>query len=132
VQRDGIVSVARARPDTQGVPPTRWSLAKLREHLAGMGISLCEEALRQTLIGAGLSHQRTRSWKWSPDPDFQAKAERVLSLYRPSPWTAWSCFDETGPDRVDPPPRLGLGACQATRAAAGDLQDAQRGALPVR
>jgi transposase len=84
-QRDRIVSVARARPDTQGVPLTRWSLPRLARHLAGMGIHLSEEALRLTLIGAGLSHQRTRSWKWSPDPDFQAKAERVLSLYRAKP-----------------------------------------------
>ena len=60
-QRDRIVAVARARPDTQGVALTRWSLAKLSEHLAGLGIVLCEEALRQTLRGAGLSHQRTRS-----------------------------------------------------------------------
>jgi transposase len=80
-QRDRIVAVARARPDTQGVPLTRWSLAKLREHLAGMGVLLSDEALRQTLIGAGLSHQRTRAWKWSPDPDFTPKAERVLGLY---------------------------------------------------
>jgi transposase len=103
VQRDRIVSVARARPDTQGVPLTRWSLAKLREHLAGMGICLCEEALRQTLIGAGLSHQRTRSWKWSPDPDFQAKAERVLSLYRARPENGVVvCFDEMGPIQMIP------------------------------
>ena len=59
-QRDRIVAVARARPDTQGVALTRWSLAKLREHLAGMGVLLSGEALRQTLIGARLSHQRTR------------------------------------------------------------------------
>lgn len=39
-QRDRIVSVARARPDTQGVPLTRWSLPKLAAHLAGMGILL--------------------------------------------------------------------------------------------
>jgi transposase len=29
-QRDRIVAVARARPDTQGVSLTRWSLPKLR------------------------------------------------------------------------------------------------------
>jgi transposase len=45
-QRDRVVAVARARPDTQGVPLTRWSLPKLRAHLAGIGIELCEEALR--------------------------------------------------------------------------------------
>lgn len=97
-QRDRIVAVARARPDTQGVPLTRWSLAKLAGHLAGLGIELCEETLRQTLGAAGLSHQRTRSWKWSPDPDFAAKAERVLSLYRAKPEEGVVvCFDEMGP-----------------------------------
>ncbi len=102
-ERDRIVAVARARPDTQGVPLTRWSLPKLREHLASMGIGLCEEALRQTLIGAGLSHQRTRSWKWSPDPDFKEKAERVLSLYRTKPEDGVVvCFDEMGPIQLIP------------------------------
>src|SRR4051794_14756354 len=97
-QRDGIVSVARARPDTQGVALARWSLAKLADHLAGLGIVLCEEALRQTLRTAGLSHQRTRSWKWSPDLDFAEKAERVLSLYRTRPEDGVVvCFDEMGP-----------------------------------
>ena len=37
-QRDRIVAVARTRPDHQGVPLTRWSLPKLRAHLAGMGV----------------------------------------------------------------------------------------------
>src|SRR3954470_12020465 len=89
-QRDRIIAVARARPDTQGVALTRWSLAKLSEHLAGLGIQLSEEALRQTLRAAGLSHQRPRSWKWSPDPDFAEKAERVLGSTEPSPTMAWS------------------------------------------
>jgi transposase len=102
-QRDRIVSVARARPDTQGVALTRWSLPKLQRHLAGIGILLSEEALRQTLIAAGLSHQRTRSWKWSPDPDFQAKAERVLSLYRECPENGVVvCCDEMGPIQLIP------------------------------
>jgi transposase len=102
-ERDRIVAVARARPDTQGVPLTRWSLAKLAEHLAGIGIPLSVEALRQTLIGAGLSHQRTRSWKWSPDPDFAEKAERVLALPRDKPQDGVVvCFDEMGPIQLIP------------------------------
>src|SRR3954466_9682118 len=102
-QRDRIVAVARARPDTQGVALTRWSLAKLSAHLAGLGIELCEEALRQTLRAAGLSHQRTRSWKWSPDPDFAPKAERVLGLYRAKPDDGVGvCFDEMGPIQLIP------------------------------
>jgi transposase len=102
-QRDRIVAVARARPDTQGVPLTRWSLPKLAAHLAGMGVFVSEEALRQVLIGAGLSHQRTRSWKQSPDPDFTPKAERVLGLYRAKPADGVVvCFDEMGPIQLIP------------------------------
>jgi transposase len=68
-----------------------------------MGIVLSQETLRQTLIGAGLSHQRTRSWKWSPDPDFAEKAERVLSLYRAQPeGGVVVCFDEMGPIQLIP------------------------------
>ena len=102
-QRDRVVAVARARPDTQGVPLTRWSLTKLAAHLATMGVVLCPEALRQVLNEAGLSHQRTRSWKSSPDPDFQPKAERVLSLYRAKPEDGVVvCFDEMGPIQLIP------------------------------
>ena len=55
------------------------------------------------LIGAGLSHQRTRFWKWSPDPDFAEKAERGLSLYRAQPEDGVVvCFDEMGPIQLIP------------------------------
>jgi len=111
-QRDRIVSVARARPDTQGVALTRWSLTKLSEHLGNLGLALSREALRELLIDAGLSHQRTRSWKWSPDPDFQAKAERVLSLYRAKPCDGVVvCFDEMGPIQLIPHQGSGWAAC---------------------
>ena len=121
-QRDRIIAVARARPDTQGVALTRWSLAKLAEHLAGLGIVLSEEALRQTLRAAGLSHQRTRSWKWSPDPDFAAKAERVLGLYRAKPDDGVVvCFDEMGPIQLIPHHGSGWARREALRAAARDL-----------
>src|SRR3954454_15014609 len=119
-QRDRIIAVARARPDTQGVALTRWSLAKLAQHLTGLGIVLCEEALRQTLRSAGLSHQRTRSWKWSPDPDFAAKAERVLGLYRAKPEDGVVvCFDEMGPIGLIPHHGAGWAAqrrCERLRA----------------
>jgi transposase len=113
-QRDQIVAVARARPNTLGVALTRWSLAKLAEHLTTTGIVLCEEALRQTLRAAGLSHQRTRSWKWSPDPEFAEKAQRVLSLYRAKPDDGVVvCFDEMGP--ISLIPHHGSGWAKAKR-----------------
>ncbi len=49
-----------------------------------LDLRLSPETLRALLAEAGLSHQRTRSWQWSPDPDFCQKAERVLSLYAPA------------------------------------------------
>ena len=104
-ERDRIIAVARARPDTQGVALTRWSLRKLHPHLLETGViaELCPETLRQILRGAGLSHQRTRSWKWSPDPHFKERAERVLSLYREPPDDGpVVCFDEMGPIQLIP------------------------------
>jgi hypothetical protein len=52
---------------------------------------------------AGLFHQRTRSWKWSPDPAFREKAERILALYREPPAEGpVVCFDEMGPIQLIP------------------------------
>jgi transposase len=103
-QRDEIVSVARARPDSQGVALTRWSICKLSRHLAEQQIAdLSPTTVRALLNEAGLSFQRTRSWKWSPDPDFKAKAERVLGLYRDPPEDGpVVCFDEMGPIQLIP------------------------------
>ena len=53
-----IVAVAGARPDTLGVPLTRWSLAKLSEHLRGEGIEVSAAHL-------------ARSW---PRPDSPSSA----------------------------------------------------------
>jgi transposase len=103
-QRDRIVTVARTRPDLQGVALTRWSVAKLAAHLDEIGVAvLSASALRSLLDGAGLSFQRTRSWKWSPDPDFAEKAERILALYRDPPTDGpVVSFDEMGPIQLIP------------------------------
>ena len=103
-QRDAVVAVARARPDTQGVALTRWSIDKLARHLAEQHIAvLSPTALRALLDEAGLSFQRTRSWKWSPDPDFKPKADRILGLYRDPPSDGpVVCFDEMGPIQLIP------------------------------
>jgi transposase len=84
-QRKRIVAVAGARPDSMGVPLTRWSLPRLAAHLRGEGIEISPDHLGRLLRDAGLSFQRTRSWKASPDPDYERKAARVLSLYERLP-----------------------------------------------
>src|SRR3954452_9172642 len=89
-QRDRIVAVARARPDTLGVALTRWSLAKLAQHLAGLGIVLCEEALRQTLRAAGLSHQRPGRGSAAQTPISRPRPNASWASTEPNPTTAWS------------------------------------------
>jgi len=97
-ERARIVAVAGARPDSQGVPLTRWSLRRLSRFLAGQGITVSPAQLGRILARAGLSFQRTRSWKASPDPEYEAKAARVLALCRERPQDAVViAFDEMGP-----------------------------------
>ena len=62
-QRRRIVAVAGARPDSQGLPLTRWSLPRLSAHLRTEGIEISPAHLGRLLAEAGLSFQRTRSWK---------------------------------------------------------------------
>ena len=81
-QRQRVVAVAGARPDTHGVSLTRWSLDRLSAYVAEFGVLISPIHLWRLLAEAGLSFQRTRSWKASPDPDHEAKAARVLEALR--------------------------------------------------
>src|SRR5581483_9756866 len=115
-----IVAVAGARPDSQGVPLTRWSLPRLSAHLAGEGIEVSPRHLGSLLAEAGLSFQRTRTWKASPDPDYEAKAARILELCetRPPDGPVVS-FDQMGPISLRPTPGAGwapLGRPERQRA----------------
>jgi transposase len=98
-----IVALAGARPATLGVPYTRWSLPKLSRYLAGQGLPVSPAQLGRILARNGISLQRTRSWKQSPDPDYAAKAARVLALYRQQPeHGVVISFDEKGPESLCP------------------------------
>jgi transposase len=74
-QKAEIVETALVPPSVMGLPFTRWSLSKLREHLMSRGIvtAISRERLRQILKEAKVSHQRTRTWKESNDPAYEAK-----------------------------------------------------------
>lgn len=98
-----IVAIAGARPDSLGVPYTRWSLSKLSGYLQGQGITVSPAHLGRILHHHGISLQRTRSWKQSPDPEYAAKAARVLALYREQPENGVVIsFDEKGPESLCP------------------------------
>lgn len=107
-QRQRIVSVAGARPDSQGMPLTRWSLPRLSAYLDGEGIVVSPRHLGALLAEAGLSFQRTRTWKASPDPDYEQKAARILELCEKRPRDgAVVSFDQMGPVSLRPTPGAG-------------------------
>ena len=114
-QRARIVAVAGARPDTLGVAATRWSLKRLARYLRAQRIVEVSPAhLGRILAQAGLSFQRTRTWKASPDPDYEPKAARVLALYAQAPENAVVIsFDQMGP--ISLRPHAGSGWAKRTR-----------------
>jgi transposase len=103
-QRARIIAVAGARPDTLGVPATRWSLKRLARYLREQRIVVVSAAhLGRILAEAGLSFQRTRTWKASPDPEYESKAARVLALYAKAPEAGVVIsFDQMGPISLRP------------------------------
>ena len=111
-QRRQAVAVAGARPDSQGAALTRWSLPRLADHLADTGVVQISPAhLGRVLADAGLSFQRTRTWKASPDPDYETKAARVLGLKAAAPpdGGAVIAFDQMGPLSLRPMAGAGWG-----------------------
>ena len=87
-QKAEIVETALVPPGVLGLPFTRWSLSKLREHLMSRGIlnAISRERLRQILKEAKVSYQRTKTWKESNDPAYEAKknaSRRSTSKPRP-------------------------------------------------
>ncbi len=109
--RARIVEVVESRPQELGEPWAAWSLTHLRDYLlrARVVAAISKERLRQILIEEGCSTQRTKGWKRSPDPNFDAKAARLKRLYRLAESGRLNgvlvCFDEHGP--VTPTPKAG-------------------------
>jgi transposase len=125
-----IVALAGARPDSLGVPYTRWSLSKLSRYLAGQAIAVSPAHLGRILARNRISLQRTRSWKQSPDPAYAEKAARMLALYRERPQNGVVIsFDEKGPESLCPKhgrgwarqgrPQRQRGACAFFRVSGG-------------
>lgn len=109
-ERTEIVKAALARPTDRGEPFTSWSLSKLRAYVVQAGIvpTISASQLRRVLREAGVSFQHHKTWKASPDPDFEAKKNRILDLYASPPADARVlCLDEFGP--LNLLPRLGRG-----------------------
>lgn len=70
-----MIKIALARPADLGLPYTQWSVSKLRTHLLKRGLfpDVSNEWIRRLLKREGVSLQHTKTWKESPDPDFEEK-----------------------------------------------------------
>jgi transposase len=106
--RERIRGIALARPRDLGEPGTRWSLTTLRRYLVRRRVvaAISKEHLRRVLQSLGITAQRTRTWKWSNDPLFEAKKDWVLAAYRAAEAGTLDgvivSFDECGPISLKP------------------------------
>jgi hypothetical protein len=115
---DLVVQTATTRPTKLGQPFTRWSIPQLAAYLRrvhGCIIRIGREALRCLLLRRGITFQRTKTWKETPDPDRDAKLDRIEQVL------------DRFPDRVSPstssdrwrsrPPRAPAGQSRASPTA---------------
>ena len=70
--RREIYQVVTTPPAQLGLPFTVWSVPKLRDYLMEQKIvkTISHEWLRQILLDAKITMQRTKTWKQSKDPDY--------------------------------------------------------------
>jgi transposase len=70
-----LIRVALSRPEDLGLPFTQWSVSKLRAYCLKEGLipSITDEWVRRLLRREGVSYQHTKTWKQSPDPEFEVK-----------------------------------------------------------
>ena len=70
-----LVKVALSRPADLGLPFTEWSTAKLTAYCKQRGLlpPITDEWVRRVLRREGVTPQRLKTWKASPDPAFEAK-----------------------------------------------------------
>ena len=99
-----IVATAKTRPTKLGCPFTHWSVRKLAGYLRRNDqriVRVGRERLRQILHEAGVSSQRTRTWKESRDPDKDAKLDRIEEVTSRFPDRCFA-FDQFGPLSIRP------------------------------
>jgi transposase len=114
---DVIVAAATTRPKALGLPFTRWSVRKLAAYLSGAyqvvepgcglrrvparRVRIGRERLRQLLHDRDVTFQRTRTWKESTDPEFDAKLDRIEHVTSAFADRCFA-FDQFGPLSIRP------------------------------
>ncbi len=80
--RAEVIALACALPAESGVPLSKWSCPELaRELAARCQIAVSASTIRRWLSSDALKPWQHRSWISVRDPEFAAKAARVLDLY---------------------------------------------------
>lgn len=108
-----VVAVALTRPAKLGLPFTHWSIRKLAAYVSGRYgrrdahlvpdrvVAIGRERVRRILHEHDLTFQRTRTWKTSTDPDFDAKLDRIEEVMSRFPDRVFA-FDQFGPLSIRP------------------------------
>ena len=70
-----LIKVALSRPTDLGLPFSHWSVAKLKDYCRRQRLlpDFSDEWVRRLLRRQGVTVQRTKTWKESPDPGFEVK-----------------------------------------------------------
>lgn len=70
-----VAEIATAPPQAFGRPFNQWSLRKLRDFLVDRKLIrfVSHNVIRRVLKNRKISYQRTRTWKRSNDPEYDAK-----------------------------------------------------------
>jgi transposase len=78
-----VKAIACELPATRNVPLGRWSLAELRAEViaSGLAAAVSTSTVRRWLDEDAIKPWQHRSWVFPRDPDFAAKAARVLDVY---------------------------------------------------
>lgn len=78
-----VKAMACALPAETGVPLARWSSTELAAEAVTRGVvdTVSASTVRRWLRGDAIKPWQCRSWIFPRDPDFAAKAARVLDLY---------------------------------------------------
>lgn len=118
---DFVVRTATTRPTVLGTFFTRWSIRKPTDHLrrsTARPVRIGREALRCLLARRGISFQRTKTRKESPDPGFDVKLARIEYAINERPAHTFA-FDEFGPLGIRPT----TGSCWAEQKPARPAAD---------
>ncbi|MGH9099072.1 MAG: IS630 family transposase [Acidimicrobiales bacterium] len=80
----GIKALACEPPEQRAVPLSRWSSLELAAQAVSEGLveTISSSTVRRWLHTAAIKPWQYRSWIFPRDPDFAAKAARVLDLYQ--------------------------------------------------